>query len=119
MVRNRRIKNKKFNRQYPIRFEYDGQKRFFVADFYCHEFKLVVEIDGGIHETQKDYDALRTSIIKNLGMRVIRFKNEEVLNSMDKVVAKMERELIPLSSSLTKRRGDVSVKSLPCEIRRN
>ena len=58
-VRNRKIKNKKFYRQYPIEFEYYDKIRHFIADFYCHECKLVVEIDGGIHETQKEYDSPR------------------------------------------------------------
>jgi very-short-patch-repair endonuclease len=81
-VRNRKINSKKFYRQYPISFEYYGQQRHFIADFYCHECKLVVEIDGGIHEKQKDYDKLRTEIINKLGMKVIRFKNEDVENDL-------------------------------------
>ena len=71
IVRNRNIKNKKFNRQFPVYFEFEGQKRFFIADFYCHENKLIIEIDGGIHQTQKDYDELRTIIISELGIKVI------------------------------------------------
>jgi len=66
VVRNRKIQNKKFNRQFPVYFEIDGQEKFFIADFYCHENKLIIEIDGGIHETQKDYDKLRTIIINEL-----------------------------------------------------
>jgi very-short-patch-repair endonuclease len=45
-VRNRRVKGKKFIRQFAIPFEYDGLKRFFIADFYCSESRLVVELDG-------------------------------------------------------------------------
>ena len=89
IVRNRRIKNRKFYRQYPINFECDEQKRFFIADFYCHECKLVVEIDGNIHEKQKDYDKFRSFIINQLGIKVIRFKNEEIENSLDDVIAKL------------------------------
>lgn len=62
-VRNRRFGNHKFYRQYPIEFLYDNQKRYFIADFYCHDSQLVVEIDGGIHEQQRDYDTIRTAII--------------------------------------------------------
>ncbi|NIA18496.1 MAG: DUF559 domain-containing protein [Simkaniaceae bacterium] len=89
-VRNRKVKNRKFTRQYPIRFEYDGQNRFFIADFYCHECKLVVEIDGGIHETQREYDKLRTGIINQSGLRVIRFTNERVINSLEKVIEQLK-----------------------------
>jgi very-short-patch-repair endonuclease len=70
----------KFRRQHPI--------NIYIADFYCHEKKLVVEVDGGYHLTsdQKEYDELRTENIKEYGIEVIRFKNEEVLNEIDKVV---------------------------------
>ena len=88
-VRNRQIKRYKFNRQYPIIFEIDDIKRFFVADFYCHQLRLVIEIDGGIHKTQKDYDELRSVIINKLGMQVYRFSNIEVLNKIDVVIRKL------------------------------
>lgn len=85
-VRMRQVLNKKFNRQFPIFFELDGGNSFFIADFYCHEHKLIVEIDGGIHESQKDYDFLRTYILNQLNYTVIRFKNEEVLSNIDQVI---------------------------------
>ena len=84
-LRNRRFLNLKFRKQHPIEFEYDNKKRFFIADFFCFEKQTVVEIDGGIHETQKDYDKLRTLIINELGMKVIRFSNDEVMNNIEKV----------------------------------
>ncbi len=89
-VRHRQFKGYKFNRQHPIIFEIDNIKRYFVADFYCHELELVVEIDGGIHETQKDYDELRTKIIETLGIKVYRFSNEEVLDDIDSVLVKLD-----------------------------
>jgi len=67
----------------------DGQIRFFIADFYCHEAKLVIEIDGGIHETQKEYDEMREQIIKLLGYKVIRFSNEVVLMQINSVIKKL------------------------------
>ena len=81
-------------RQFPLTFEIDGFPRFFVADFYCHEFRLVIEIDGKIHERQKDYDEVRTYIINCLGYKVIRFKNEEVQNNLDSVLVNIEKFLI-------------------------
>ena len=93
VVRNRKNKKKKFNRQFPVYFKFEGQKRFFIADFYCHENKLIIEIDGGIHETQKDYDELRTIIINELGIEVIRFKNEMVLNNIEKIIEELLRIL--------------------------
>lgn len=92
-VRNRQINRKKFLRQHPIRFEIDGQRRFFIADFYCHEKSLIVEIDGKIHEKQRDYDLLRTYIINELGMEVIRFRNEEVENNFESVIERLRNVL--------------------------
>ena len=51
---------------------------FFIADFYCAEKKLVIEVDGKIHDFQKDYDERRDEILTNMGLKVIRFKNKEV-----------------------------------------
>lgn len=81
IVRDRRVKGKKFLRQHPIRFLYYGRKRFFVADFYCAKLKLVLEIDGKVHERQKDYDELRTFIINQLGIKVVRVTNEAVADT--------------------------------------
>jgi len=68
MLRNRKYRNFKFRRQHVI----DG----FVVDFYCHELSLVIEIDGKIHDKQKDYDKLRQSLIETKGFRFIRITNK-------------------------------------------
>jgi very-short-patch-repair endonuclease len=80
-VRGRKFLNKKFIRQYMIKFELSGVRRYFIADFYCSEEKLIIEIDGKIHENQKEYDELRTKIINILGISVVRIKNEEINNT--------------------------------------
>ena len=99
-VRNRKILGKKFLRQYPIFFDYLSQKRYFIADFYCHENRLVVEIDGKSHDQQKEYDELRTYIINNLGIEVVRFRNEDIEREIDKVLETLKRILThPLSLS--------------------
>jgi len=87
------LKSKKFLRQHPIRFEMDGRRRFFIADFYCHEKKLVLEIDGKIHQRQKDYDQLRTHIINTLGIKVIRFKNEEIEVNLELALDRLKEHL--------------------------
>ena len=48
-------------RQKPILFQYRGQSRAFIADFYCKEGSVIVEVDGQIHQNQVEYDQLRTS----------------------------------------------------------
>jgi len=89
-VRNRKFLNKKFYRQHPLFFDYNGKETFFIADFFCYEEKTVIEIDGGYHERQKDYDELRTNIINMLGIKVIRFKNEEVVNDMSSILENLK-----------------------------
>ncbi len=105
IVRNRKINKEKFNRQFPIFFEYENENRFFIADFYCHKKKLIIEIDGGIHEQQKDYDEMRTAIINELGVKVIRFNNVDMKDNLNKVIQELKRELT-LSPSLKKERDD-------------
>ena len=63
-----------------------GRETFYVADFYCHELRLVIELDGEIHLRRREEDKLRTSVINHLGITVLRFKNKEVENDMDGVV---------------------------------
>lgn len=50
----------------------------YIADFYCHRPELIVELDGRIHELQKEYDAEREAYLIALGFRIIRFTNENV-----------------------------------------
>lgn len=71
MLRNRQIKNLKWRRQQVI----DG----FIADFYCAELNVVLEIDGSIHEKEEviEYDEYRTSVFASKGIRVYRLKNED------------------------------------------
>jgi very-short-patch-repair endonuclease len=94
MLRKRKLDGCKFYRQHPIKVIYDGKVRYYIADFYCHEKKLVIEIDGKIHDHQKEYDEYRTFLINQLGMRVWRLKNEE-LDDITVVIAKIKRIIEP------------------------
>jgi very-short-patch-repair endonuclease len=71
-LRGRKLGGYKFRRQHPV--------AGFIADFYCHEAKLVIELDGKMHNLsqQKEYDGGRTHDLKEHGLRVIRFTNEEI-----------------------------------------
>ena len=104
-VRNRRFMNKKFNRQFPIYFDLLGKETFFIADFYCHEERLVIEIDGGYHKRQKDYDLLRTDIINSLGIKVIRFNNTEIENDISSVMQKLKKQFVTNARLSPERRG--------------
>jgi very-short-patch-repair endonuclease len=89
-IRNRKLSGFKFLRQHPIIYKGDLKRlNYFVADFYCDEKKVVIELDGMIHELNLEYDAFRDSEIENLGIHVIRIKNEELIN-MKKVLDKIE-----------------------------
>ncbi len=83
-LRNSKLEHK-FRRQHSI--------DRYIVDFICIEKKLVVEIDGPIHEHQKEEDAERTQFIEQEGFRVIRFKNEQVLNALPEVLENIQLEL--------------------------
>ena len=77
-LRGRRLHGLKFRRQHPL-----GR---FIADFYCAEHRLVIELDGDIHRDQQEYDEARTDTLRNYGYRVLRFSNEAVFQRLDKVL---------------------------------
>jgi len=80
-LRNRKLDGIKFLRQHPIIYEnFNDNYQFFVPDFYSAEKKLVIEVDGKIHDFQKEYDENRELILKGLDLTVLRFKNEELKN---------------------------------------
>lgn len=83
----------KFRRQHPI--------ANYVVDFYCHAKKLVIELDGSIHDVEevKRNDEYREAHLKELGLSVIRFKNEEVLMNLPNVIEKIS-EVINVSTNL-------------------
>ena len=93
IVRNRQINGRKILRQYAIIFDYGDSKRFFIADFICLETGLVIEIDGKIHLRQQDHDEMRSHILKRLGYKIVRFKNDEVHENIEKVKEKLKKYL--------------------------
>ncbi len=68
----------RFRRQHPI--------NRFIVDFYCHETKLIIELDGSSHADQKEYDAIRTAWLEAHGYTVIRFWNNQVMQEIDSVL---------------------------------
>lgn len=83
------LKGKKL---FGLRFRPQHPIDIFIADFYCHPIKLVIEIDGGIHMSQdrKEYDLGRTEELNNWGIEVIRFTNEEIENEIIQVIKEIE-----------------------------
>lgn len=83
-LRSRKFLNLKFRRQHPI--------LEFIADFYCHELKLVIEVDGKYHQTDEMnyHDQERTKVLMEMGYQVIRFTNEEIFSEISEVLDRLE-----------------------------
>lgn len=92
---NKQLQGIRFKRQHPI--------KYFIADFYCHRVKLVVEVDGGYHKIpeQFEYDLNRDKELEELGLKVLRFTNEQVFFDVENTVNTIKIEL-------NKRVGNVS-----------
>lgn len=65
----------------------------FIVDFYCHRAALVVEVDGDVHDLQQEDDARREKALSELGLRTIRFRNDEVVRKLSAVVGKIKEQL--------------------------
>ncbi len=92
LVRRRAIDGLLFRRQQPV-----GP---FFADFYCDRLRLVIEVDGDVHDDQVERDAERTLYLAERGLQVIRFRNEDVLarpESIKAAIREVERSQLDLS----------------------
>jgi very-short-patch-repair endonuclease len=74
-----------FRRQHPL--------ARFIVDFCCTRVKLCIEVDGGIHDEQRERDSERTAWLESMGYRVLRFTNEEVLTAPRRVARRIKQEL--------------------------
>lgn len=83
-------------KQLGVRFKPQHPIENFIVDFYCHQFKLVIEVDGKIHNFQKEYDLGREAELKKYGVKILRFTNSEINNSIDLVLDKIRQNLIVL-----------------------
>ena len=86
-LRNRQVKGYRFRRQHPI--------GVFVVDFFSYEARLVIELDGEAHDDfyQKERDTQRTAILQSLGLKELRFRNQEVIDNLDDVVSQIADKL--------------------------
>jgi len=69
-----------------VRFRRQQIIQGFIVDFYCHKAALVVEVDGDIHDLQQDEDARREKALREMGLRIVRFRNDEVVKNLSTVV---------------------------------
>jgi very-short-patch-repair endonuclease len=77
----------KFLRQKPV--------NQFILDFYCSELNLAIEIDGNSHDKKKNYDEARDLFLSQIGIKTMRFNNDEVLNDIDEVKKKIMNFISP------------------------
>ena len=86
VLRMKQFADYKFLRQKPI----DN----YIVDFYCSELRLVIEIDGDSHADSVEYDAERTKVLAALGLKVVRYTNDEVLQNIQGVFDDLNRLLL-------------------------
>jgi very-short-patch-repair endonuclease len=84
-LRMHRLRGLNFRRQFCI-----GQ---FIVDFYCTKAKMVIEVDGEMHQYQIEEDKIRQEYLEGLGLTVLRFQNNAVLNNVEEVINKIESSL--------------------------
>ena len=82
-LRTNRLDGLHFRRQQVI----EG----FIVDFYCHAERLVVEVDGSMHRRQVEHDAERSRVLTAQGLRVLRVRNEEVMQDLEGVLLRIRR----------------------------
>ncbi|SDV99359.1 endonuclease domain-containing protein [Aequorivita viscosa] len=90
-LKNKQLQDYKFRRQHPI--------HIYIVDFYCHELRLIIEIDGEYHNRadQISKDIERSELLKLQGLHIIRFSNKEVINSIGKVLTDLEKYISGIS----------------------
>ncbi|WP_299580132.1 endonuclease domain-containing protein [Mucilaginibacter sp.] len=100
-IRRRDIGGEKFLRQFPIFIiQGMGRKAFYIADFYCAQHKLVIEVDGPIHLLKKEYDNNRDLVMREWGFDILRFTNDEVERSLNNVIGKIEAYISTRSKNI-------------------
>ena len=90
VLKDRQLDGSKFRAQHPV-----GR---FIVDFYCPACRLMIEVDGSVHDTQADHDKARTEHLKNHGYSVLRFTNDEITNHLPDVLNTIRQTITRLKS---------------------
>jgi very-short-patch-repair endonuclease len=100
ILRKFRYKGYVFRRQHPV--------DIFIADFYCHKLKLIVEVDGDVHDSEQaiEYDDGRSAELEKYGLRIIRFTNDQVLKETEKVTFQIQNYIATITSPSPLGEGD-------------
>ena len=101
ILRRKSLFGYKFLRQHTIFYRVDKNwVYFYVPDFYCSRLKLIIELDGPVHLGKIEYDTDRDEKLTSKGIKVLRFKNEElndinnVIGIIKKTIFKLEKQII-------------------------
>jgi len=88
---------KEFNKRWANKIWVLRQKVIdnYIADFYIHKAKLIIEVDWKIHENRKEYDKIRDIILKKYWLQILRIKNEELENNPEQIYQKIKNLIIP------------------------
>ena len=89
-LRGKKLDGIKFRRQQPV--------GVYIADFYSSTYRLVIEVDGGIHDFQQEADAERDEVMKTLGLNVLRLPAELVEKNLASALEKIREEIKELSN---------------------
>jgi len=84
-LRANRLNGLHFRRQHPI--------SKYIVDFYCHQYQIVIELDGEVHQEkdQRERDKGREEELKDLGIRILRFSNDSVIYDMEYVLGEIQK----------------------------
>jgi very-short-patch-repair endonuclease len=110
-IKNKQIKNYKFRRQVPI----DN----YIVDFYCHELKLVIEVDGGSHYENEEYDRQREMKLYKLGLNILHIVDRRIKRNIEGVIWEIEdwignaKPSPPLSGHPSQKEGNKQVRRTP------
>jgi very-short-patch-repair endonuclease len=92
-LKNRQLAGYTFLRQHPVFVSKYGKMLYYIPDFYCAGAQLVIEADGPIHLLKKDYDKNRDEVLAGLGLKTLRFTNDEIINNTNEVLEKIKQAL--------------------------
>ena len=100
ILRKFRFKGYIFRRQHPV--------DIFIADFYCHKLKLIIEVDGEIHDSDQamEYDDGRSAELEKYGLKILRFTNDQVLKETEMVTSQIQNYITILTSPSPPGEGD-------------
>ncbi len=95
---NRQLNGYRFVRQFPIKYVFNNTSRLFIADFYCAQHRLVIELDGNSHIDKQEHDQFRDLVMTQQQIIVLRIPNTQAINHMDELLDIIKKTILNLPS---------------------